>query len=103
MNKIKQFDDGNIYDLGPGNDGCRYWFECAMISTCEPLFDNCGSNYEVEEKLRKAGVLRNLDTDTESCALIVNFKTMRSARAFITRLNKYLREKAEVMKLANDF
>jgi hypothetical protein len=74
--------------------GLPPWFECAMISTCHPVFDACSDNHDVEQVLRKARVIgRHDQTDTESCALVVNFRTVSQGRAFIRRLNKYLRQK----------
>ena len=80
-----------------------WWFECSMISTCAPLFDDCSSNHDVETKLRKAGVLSDMMTDTESCALVVNFTTKHQGVTFIERINKYLAEKEYRMKKALDF
>lgn len=75
-----------------------YWFEAAMVSTCAPLFDGCEDNHAVEKELRRAHVIRHgCDTDTESCALVVYFKTMDVARGFLSRLNAYLVKKAERM------
>jgi hypothetical protein len=97
----KQFNYLESWDY----DGKKAWtFDCSMICTCEPLFDDCDSNYEVEEKLRKAKVLTGRsDTDTESCALVVRFSSQKSADAFIDRLNKYLVKKAEKLVEATDY
>lgn len=74
--------------------GLSPWFECAMISTCSPAFDSCSDNHDVEQVLRKAGVIRDKDrTDTECCALVLNFSTVRQGHAFINRLNRYLQKK----------
>jgi hypothetical protein len=69
-----------------------YWyFNCAMISTCDPAFNKCEDNYDVENVLRKNKVIRKgTKTDTESCALNVMFATERGGENFIKRLNKYL-------------
>jgi hypothetical protein len=76
-------------------DDAPYWyFDCAMVSTCEPVFDHCDSNYEVEDELRKAKVLRkNNRTDTEMCSLVVLFSSESAGNNFIDRLNKYLDDK----------
>jgi hypothetical protein len=82
-----------ITDIGEIEDG--WWFECAMVSTCAPLFDGCDSNYEVEQELKTAGVIEEGDqTDSESCALVVNFDEFHKAENFLGRLNQYLEQKA---------
>lgn len=79
--------------INPGGGGLKPWFEAAMCSSVPEAFHDCDDNYEVEKRLRKAGVLRLEDkTDTESCALVVYFKTMAEGHAFIDRLNAYLDE-----------
>lgn len=85
------YDDIAVMDLDSKK---HYWFECAMVSTCEPVFDGCESNYEVEEVLRQAKViLPQNQTDSESCALVVQFSTPKSGEKFIDRLNAYLAER----------
>lgn len=81
----------------------HFWFEAAMVSTFPGIFDHCGDNYEVEDVLRKAGVIHKKNqTDTESCALVINFKSRKSAEKFIERLNKWLDEKEGVSPEAQD-
>jgi hypothetical protein len=71
-----------------------WWFDCAMVSTCEPVFNHCDSNHEVESELRKAKVLRkNNRTDTEMCSLVVLFSSEKAGNNFIDRLNAYLESK----------
>jgi hypothetical protein len=83
---MRQFTRSNIR-----GSSSRYWFECAMVSACSPVFNDCYDNYDVEHKLRKAGVLRDEDeTDTETCALVVLFQTQEAGALFIDRLNTYL-------------
>ena len=72
----------------------RWMFTASMISACEPLFGSCRSNYEVEEKLREAGVIKT-DTDSESSEMFVFFSTRSVGENFIDRLNEYLRQRAE--------
>jgi len=73
----------------------RWSFSWAMIGACRPLFDDCFGNCEVEDKLRKAKVIRkNNSTDSESCQLWVYFSKRESAEKFIDRLNNYLRIKS---------
>jgi len=68
-------------------------FEAAMISTFPGVFDDCDSNYEVEDRLRKAGVIHKRNqTDTESCALVIRFTSEKSAFAFAKRLQAYIQE-----------
>lgn len=77
--------------------GLQPWFDCAMISTCRPIFDACFDNHDVEQVLRKAGVIgRHDQTDTESCALVVNFRTVSEGHAFVRRLNRYLARKVGI-------
>jgi hypothetical protein len=71
-----------------------YMFTAAMISACDPLFDSCYSNYEVEDKLQEAGVIKT-DTDSESCQMFIYFSTRSVGENFIDRLNEYLRNRAE--------
>lgn len=85
-----QFKHSDIHKLEAG----KFWFECSMISTCKPVFDKCGDNYDVEKILRRAHVLLPSNrTDTESCALVVNFSSRASGEGFINRLNNYLASK----------
>lgn len=75
------------------DNGEMIWYEGAMISTFPGVFDDCDSNYEVEDKLRKAGVIKPQNqTDTETCALVVNFSSMKSAEKFEERLEAYISE-----------
>ncbi len=81
----------SIHELEPGS----YYFDCAMITACKPVFDRCSDNYEVEDVLRKAKViLPQNQTDTESCALVLNFSSRKAGEAFIDRLNRYLEQKS---------
>lgn len=98
---VTQFEEFD--EFSPTVDG-RPWFEAAMILTCRPLFDDCDSNYEVEQKLKQAKViLPNNLCDSESCALVVNFASLKSANAFVKRLNAYLVEKAKRLAAARSF
>lgn len=104
MTAVRQFDTDDINDMGDDGYGPRYWFECAMVSACEPLLDSCEDNHDVEERLRKARVIQSQDeTDSEMCALVVRFKTEAQGAAFIARLNSYLVEKAKRLRDANNF
>ena len=75
------------------DDGEMIWYEGSMISTFPGVFDDCDSNYEVEDKLRAAGVIKPQNkTDSESCALVVNFSSVKSADKFEERLERYIQE-----------
>jgi hypothetical protein len=88
---MKQFKYEDIHKL----EANLYWFERAMISTCDPLFNDYSDNYEVEAELRKEKVIVPKNkTDTESCALVINFSNESSGHKFIDRLNAYLHKKS---------
>lgn len=87
---MKQFRSADVRELRPG----AYWFECAMVTTCRPLFPHDWSNYEVEDDLRSHGVIADCETDTETSALVVNFTSREEGEAFIARLNLYLQQRA---------
>jgi hypothetical protein len=99
--QVPQFTTGDVNMSEHGGA----WFEAAMVSTCEPLFDDCDSNYEVEDKLEAAEVItkKGMATDSESCALVVNFKSEAAVEGFIDRLNAYLVEKAKKLAEAKAF
>jgi hypothetical protein len=99
--QFDEYDESDSWDY----DGRKLWgFDCSMRSTCSPLFDDCESNYEIEEKLQQAKViLPNNDCDSESCALVVRFSTLKAANAFIKRLNAYLAEKVKRLAAARSF
>jgi hypothetical protein len=95
---VKQFDYDDIqtadWDSPP-----RYYFTCAMVSTCEPLFNGCYDNYDVESLLIKNKVItKACEADSESCQMFVNFKRKDTAKRFIDRLNKYLVKRAEQLE-----
>ena len=84
---MRKFTYNDIDELDPKN----FWFECAMVSACSPVFDHCEDNHDVEAQLRGAKVLLPKNqTDTECCALVVNFSSRQSGEKFIDRLNEYL-------------
>ena len=86
---MKQFSYSDINHLSGES---HHWFDCSMISTCAPAFDDCDSNHDVEDILKRAKVIhpKNL-TDSESCALVIEFKSKKSGEKFIDRLNTYLK------------
>jgi hypothetical protein len=67
-------------------------FSAAMISTFPGVFDDLEDNYEVESRLRHAGVIhKRNNTDTESCCLYVYFSNEKSAFNFALRLQAYIK------------
>lgn len=70
----------------------KAYFECSMISSCRPIFDEFYSNYDVERILCAHGVVDDSCCDSETCALVVNFDSMVDARSFIDRLNGFLED-----------
>lgn len=100
---LKQFKTTSIHYMEDGGP-YRWYFTCAMVSTCSPIFDDCEDNYAVEDKLRRAGVIAEDDvSDSESCQMFVNFRSQAQAVAFIGRLNEYLQKKATMMREALEF
>lgn len=70
-----------------------YSFFDDLIESCAPVFDDCPTNYEVEDKLRKAKVIHDRNnTDSESGGFGICFSSRKSGEKFIDRLNKYLQE-----------
>ena len=100
MSDIKQFSYENISKERSEFDG-KFWFTADMVGSCRPVFDKCEHNHDVEDVLRKAGVIRkNTVTDTESCQLWVYFSTRKAGAAFIDRLNKFLVKAQKKIKTA---
>lgn len=101
--KADQFTEDSLRDM-EFSDTYACSFSGAMVSTCEPLFDDCGSNYDVEKKLKSAGVIPDgALLDSESCSLVVLFKSWAQGRVFIKRFNRYLTEKTERLEAARDY
>lgn len=98
-NGIPQF---TIYDCDEPSDYNPKWtFTASMVGTCEPLFNECDSNYEVEEKLRKAKVIHpKTESDSESCQMFIYLSNRKSCEKFVERLNAYLAEKARRLGVA---
>lgn len=99
---VPQLDLGDLLDWH-GDDNIAYSFSCAMISSFEPFFDDLDDNVEVEERLRKAGVITCEDAEAETCELTIYFVGRIEAIQFITRLNDYFMKKAELMQRAREF
>ena len=89
------FDPDLDIETSTDNGKGSFWFTCAMVSTCAPLFDDCDDNYEVRAKLEAAGVINEeVEDDSESCQLWEYFQTQEAGARFVARLNSYLAEKA---------
>ena len=72
----------------------QWFFSAAMVSTCEPLLNDCDDNYDVARRLKKAGVIDStVEDDTESCQLWCYFNSKADGESFIDRLNEYLVKK----------
>ena len=100
---VRQFDEYDLnyadYMVNP-----KWVFSNAMVGACEPLFDSCDGNYDVEDKLKKAGVIHaKTVTDSEYCSLYVYFSKKQSALKFIEHLNRYLVEKAKKLSAAEAY
>lgn len=82
------------HNIGHFDGDEEYWcFNTAMIGMCSPVFDDCDSNYDVAQRLKKAGVItQGMEEDSETCALVVYFKSEAMASEFISRLNQYLKD-----------
>jgi len=82
----------------------QWFFSAAMVSTCEPLFNDCEDNYDVRAKLENAGVIDSaVEDDTESCQLWCYFNSKADGESFVDRLNEYLVKKAAVLEEAAAF
>ena len=96
---VKQFSYDSINKLDYDGTDYPYYFTAAMVSTCDPLFNGCYDNYDVENLLVKNGVItKACQTDSESCQMFVNFKRKDTAKKFIDRLNKYLVKRANQLE-----
>ena len=73
----------------------QWFFSTAMVSSCEPLLNDCYDNYDVRDRLKKAGVIDStVEDDTESCQLWCYFNSKADGEGFVDRLNAYLKKKA---------
>jgi hypothetical protein len=70
--------------------GDKYWTVTADLRALE-TFENCESNYDVVERLKKFNVLtKTAEEDSEYCQFFAYFKSKKTAEAFIDRLTKYV-------------
>lgn len=96
---VPQFTAKSLCSMGDGS----WFFSCAMISTCEPLLDDCEDNHDVEARLLREGVVTHDETDSESCEFCAYFQDHIDAKAFIKKLNTYLVEKARRCQEAGEY
>ncbi len=81
----------------------NWFFSVDMLTRCEPLFDHCEDNYDVEDVLIKAGVVGTDDTpDSETGEMVINFPNQEAGEKFITRLNAFLNLKYKQLARAFD-
>lgn len=70
----------------------QVWFlSCGFVSTFPDLFgaNRCDSNYDVEEVLKKVGVLKGEDSESETCELTITCTTYSQVCAFVDRFNRW--------------
>jgi len=90
---MNYFEKAHIHGF-ESSSGEKWWsFSCAMIGRCRPIFDDCGSNYDVARRLKDAGVITDeMEEDSEMCTFCVYFKSEELANIFIQNLNDYLQQ-----------
>jgi len=99
----KQFDYEDVEE-GYNVENEQWFFSTAMVSSCEPLFNDCYDNYDVRDKLKKAGVIDStVEDDTESCQLWCYFNSKADGEGFVDRLNEYLEKKDDLLGEALKF
>jgi len=77
-------------------EGDKHWTVTADLRALE-TFQNCESNYDVVDRLKKFNVLTKTATeDSEYCQFFAYFKTKTAAESFIKRLAQYV-EKRKVL------
>lgn len=79
------------------SDGDKHWTVTADLRALE-TFDNCESNYDVVERLKKNKVLTKSATeDSEYCQFFAYFKTKQDGEAFVKRLAKYVETRKDLI------
>ena len=72
------------------SEGDKHWTVTADLRALE-TFDNCESNYDVVDRLKKFNVLtKTAVDDTEYCQFFAYFKTKSAADSFVVRLKNYV-------------
>ena len=68
-----------------------HYFHMPMIGKLPDIFGHCDTNYEVRDVLKRQAIYGMDDVDdTESQAVIVNFRSHRDGCKFIGRLNEFV-------------
>ena len=76
--------------------GCWSFYNNMMDPKFQRFFGECGNNYDVEDLLTKARVIRvNNLKDSEYSAVGIYFRSEKAARGFIDRLNAYVESKTK--------
>jgi len=91
-----RFKNSSLTDFG---DGTVFFSCCLSWHFREEL--KLGSeyqdNYEVEDRLIKAGVVRADQCDSESCEFVAYFDSREEGEQFISRLNQYIQDKQQAL------
>jgi hypothetical protein len=99
---VPQFTASSL--MAPDHFGAQWTFTASMVSTCEPVLDDCDDNHAVADRLKRASVIdSDCEEDSEMCQLFVYFKSQSAAEGFLSRLNAYLLEKARRIHAAANF
>lgn len=104
MSDLLQFGDRDLHSQ-EREGRISWWFECSLsfVFRQRGIMD-VEDNYEVEERLRRAGVIKHNNlTATETCAMVVCFSSRVAARNFIGRLNEYIQTKVALVRAAEEF
>jgi hypothetical protein len=105
--EIKLYDESDVVesDYQPDQRERSHKWEFIMdLPADNPDLFGDRDNYDMEEKLRIAGVIGRSDqADNESCCSYYYFKTKRAGAEFIKRLNDYISKKGRLVREANTF
>jgi hypothetical protein len=93
----------DFYDLHKDEPGEKslYSLSADLVTHCAAFFgdhigpEGCMDHNTVTDMLVEAGVCAQKDTDSESGAFYVYYKTLKDAGAFIKRFNRYLKKRLE--------
>lgn len=85
------------------NVGEIFWFSSDLIARCDPIFNHCDDNHEIEDLLTKAHVISIDDKpDSDFSELVVNFSDLTKGLSFIKRLNSYIMYRWQIFLLCFD-
>ena len=88
MSRVDSFPYESINELNCG----LFWFEASMLQMFPYAFSGCDDNVDVGNLLKAVGVLdEHCEDDSETCAFVVYFRKGMHGRAFVDRLNGYLK------------